>query len=211
MAINSYFYDSVAGDRPYSAADFAKAFEIGFVTGIFAKNETGALGFDIGGSNFTTIYAGKAMLIGHFVEVVGTEILTVPAGSYSGQIVVQVDADDARGASIYVKQDRTPLQTSTFYELPLYNATVVNGIITSVIDVRTQGGAIPTYHTHAMNNVSGLESELATKVEWRTYGDGGYLQCGDSVSGLTYRIYLTPVQPWDGDATDRHVWIQTDL
>lgn len=142
MAINSYFYDSINGDRPYSAADFAKAFEVILQNGIISKNDTGALGLDIGGTNYTTIYAGKAVIEGHFVEVTGTEILTVPSGSYSGQIVLRVDATNARAASLVVKTDQSPVQTDALYELPLYNCTVASGIITAIIDLRVQGGAV---------------------------------------------------------------------
>src|SRR3954451_3320140 len=115
MTINSYFYDSTELDqRLYSAADFAKAFDIGFETGcLIRETQGGTYGFDIGGTNFTTIYAGQAIIEGRFVEVpVGsTEILTVPAGSYEGQVVIRVDADDVRAASLVVKMDRLPIQS----------------------------------------------------------------------------------------------------
>src|SRR4249920_525914 len=107
MAITSYFYDSVAGDRPYSAADFSRAFDVILETGfLIRETQGGTFGFDIGGYNFTTIYEGKAIVQGHFVEVTGTEILTVPAGTYSGQVVIQVDIDTTRTASLIVKTDR---------------------------------------------------------------------------------------------------------
>ena len=122
MAINSYFYDSVNGDRPYSATDFARAFDIVFETGFLIRETLGGrFGFDIGGTNYTTIYEGKAIIEGHFIEVTGTEILTVPAGSYSGQIVLRLDTDNERNVSLVVKNDRTPIQTPTLYELPVYN------------------------------------------------------------------------------------------
>jgi hypothetical protein len=38
VAIRSYFYDSVDGDRPYSASDFARAFGIAFENGILKKD-----------------------------------------------------------------------------------------------------------------------------------------------------------------------------
>jgi hypothetical protein len=48
-------------------------------------------------------------------------------------------------------------------------------------------------------------------VTWATSASGGvYLTCGSN-NGLTYRIYLTSAQPWDGDPDDRHIWIQTDV
>jgi hypothetical protein len=46
-------------------------------------------------------------------------------------------------------------------------------------------------------------------LTWTAYADGGYITCGVG-NGKTFRIYLTSAQPWDGDANDRHVWIQTD-
>ena len=44
MAINSYFYDSVNSDRPYSAKDFATAFGIGFETGFLIREKLRAGG-----------------------------------------------------------------------------------------------------------------------------------------------------------------------
>ena len=35
------------------------------------------------------------------------EILTVPAGTYDGQVVIRVDSNAARAASLIVKTDRT--------------------------------------------------------------------------------------------------------
>ena len=139
MPINSYFYDSVNGDRPYSGADFARAFNIFLETGVILDEE-GAKGFNIGGTNYTTISEGKATIEGHFVEVTGTELLTVPSGSYSGMIVIRVDATDARTAALVVKTDRTAVTSTDLYEMPLYNCTVANGIITGVTDIRIQGG-----------------------------------------------------------------------
>jgi hypothetical protein len=198
MAINSYFYDSVNNDRPYSAQDFARAFGIGFETGfLIRETKGGRFGFDIGGTNYTTIYEGKAIIEGHFIEVTGTEILTVPSGTYSGQIVIRLDADNERSASIVVKTDRTPIQTPALYELPAYDVNVANGIITGAIDKRYQGGAVPNNHRHKQDEIEGLENMV-----YYFYRDGGaYLQVGD------YSIALTPSQP---PYSAKRVWIQTD-
>ena len=94
MTITSYFYDSVNGDRPYSAGDFAKAFGVIIEDGIIAKDDAGTLGLDLNPLN--TINAGKATVQGHFVEIDGTEILALPAGDYSGMVVLRVDITTAR-------------------------------------------------------------------------------------------------------------------
>ena len=196
MTINSYFYDSVGADRPYSAKDFSNAFDILTETG-FLIRETygGSFGFDIGGVNNTTIYAGQAVVQGHFVEVTGTEILTVPSGTYSGQVVIHVDTNDTREATLVVKQDRIPIQTDSLYELPIYDVAVTNGVITTVTDKRFQGGAVPNNHNHKVEEING---NLVTFF----YRDNGvYLQVGD------YSIALTPEQP---PYSDNRVWIQTD-
>lgn len=187
MAINSYFYDSAEGDiRSYSASDFAKAFNIILQNGIIAP--TGDLGLDIGGTNNKTIYAGKAVVEGHFIEVTGTETLSVPSGSYSGQVALRVDMTDARTATLVVKTDQTQIKTASLYELPLYNVTVANGIITAITaDVRVQGGA-----------VAKVPDNIAT---YFYRDDGVYLQIG------TYSIALTPSQP---PASVQRVWIQVD-
>ena len=198
MAINSYFYDSVNGDRPYSAKDFANAFSIAYETGFLIRETLGGrFGFDIGGTNYSTIYDGKAVIEGHFIEVTGTEILTVPSGTYSGQIVIRLDVDNARSASLVVKTDRTPIQTPTLYELPVYDANVANGVITGVIDKRYQGGAIPNNHRHTLDNIEGLQN----MVTYFYRDNGAYLQVGD------YSIALTPAQP---PYSAKRVWIQTD-
>jgi hypothetical protein len=198
MAINSYFYDSVNSDRPYSAKDFATAFGIGFETGfLIRETQGGRFGFDIGGTNYTTIYEGKAIIEGHFVEITGTEILTVPSGTYSGQIVLRLDADNARNISLVVKTDRAPIQTPSLYELPVYDANVTNGTITGVIDKRYQGGAVPNNHRHKQDEVEGLDN----MVYYFYRDNGAYLQVGD------YSIALTPSQP---PYSAKRVWIQTD-
>lgn len=187
MTINSYFYDSVNNDRPYSGADFAKAFGVILSDGVIAKDDTGALGLDIGGTNYNTIYAGKATVQGHFVEVTGTEILTPTAGSYTGMIVLRVDITGARLASIAIRTDQVPQQDSSIWELPLYNATVTNGVITAVTDKRVQGGAV---------------AKPAANVPTYYYANNGvYLQIG------TYSIALTPAQP---PTAAKRVWIQVD-
>jgi hypothetical protein len=198
MAINSYFFDSVNNDRAYSAVDFAKAFDIGYETGFLIRETLGGrFGFDIGGTNYTTIYEGRAIIEGHFIEVTGTEILTVPSGTYSGQIVLRLDTDNARTTSLIVKTDRTPSQTPSLYELPVYDANVTNGVITGVIDKRYQGGAVPNNHRHKKEEVEGLDN----MVYYFYRDNGAYLQVGD------WSIALTPSQP---PYSAKRVWIQTD-
>lgn len=236
MTINSYFYDSVANDRPYSAADFAKAFGIILKTGVMAKDSTGALGLDIGGTNYLTIYAGKAIVQGHFIEVTGTETLTVPAGTYLGQVVLRVDDADTRTASLVVKTDRTPIQGATLYELPLFNANVTDGIITAVGDMRIQGGAAT--HTHLISEVSGLQTSLDAKagtthshdiasviglqtalnskaddsnaVIWSADPNGVKATIGKyNGTGKPIVLFLTTNQP-SAVSTEHRVWIQID-
>jgi hypothetical protein len=198
MALNSYFYDSVNSDRPYSAKDFATAFGMGFETGfLIRETKGGRFGFDIGGANYTTIYEGRAIIEGHFVEITGTEILTVPSGTYSGQIVLRLDADNTRDVTLVVKTDRSPIQTPALFELPVYDANVTNGVITGVIDKRYQGGAVPNNHNHKKEEVEGLDN----MVYYFYRDNGAYLQVGD------YSIALTPAQP---PASAKRVWIQID-
>ena len=189
MTINSYFYDSVNNDRPYSAGDFAKAFGIILSDGVIAKDDTGALGFDIGGTNYTTIYSGKATIQGHFAEVATgtTETLTVTGGSYAGSIVLRIDMTGTRAASLVVRTDQTPQQDNAAWELLLYYCTVSNGVITGITDKRVQGGAV---------------AKPAANVPTYFYRDNGvYLQIG------TYSIALTPAQP---PTSAKRVWIQVD-
>ena len=209
MAISSYFYD----DTPYSAQDFAKAFDIGFENGVLIRESVGGtLGFDIGGTNFTTVYEGKAIIEGHFIEVNGTETLTVPATptSFSGQIVLQMDRDTAKTTKLVVKTDRTPIQSATFYELPLYNCTVASGIITTVEDIRYQGGAVPNNHLHGISDVTGLQSGLDARASWTSDPNGVSLYVGKYAgTGKPIRIFFTSAQP-SASSTEHRVWIQID-
>ena len=211
MAITAFFFDSVNNDRPYSAKDFTKAFDIAFETGVLIRETVGGtLGFDCGGTNFTTIYEGKAVIEGHFIEVEGTETLVVPAGTYSGQIVLQLDIEDTRLPKIVVKKDRTPIQTTAFYELPLYNATVSNGVITNVGDLRYQGGAVPNNHVHKTSDVTGLVGALDSTVTWRSDGNGVRADMGKFAgTGKPVVLFLSTVRP-AASSSEIRVWIQID-
>jgi hypothetical protein len=211
VTIRSYFYDSVNGDRPYSAIDFANAFGIGFETGVLTRELNGGnLGFDIGGTNYTTIYEGKAIVEGRFVEVIGTETLTVPSGSYEGQVVIRIDSTDLRIAELIVKTDQTPTQSAQFYELPLYNATVTSGIITSVEDIRTQGGAVPNEHSHAVSDVSGLQTHIDKALTWVADPNGVKCNMGKFAgTGKPVVLFLTSGQP-SASSSEHRVWIQID-
>lgn len=211
MAIYSYFYDSVEGDRPYSAGDFARAFGILAENGVLIREaEGGTLGFDIGGTNFTTIYEGRAIIEGHFVEVDGTETLTVPAGSYSGQVVIQVDSDSARAASLIVKTDRNPIQSASLYELPLYNVTVTNNIITVADDIRYQGGAVPNNHNQPISTITGLQSHIDKAITWIADPNGIKASMGKYAgTGKPVTLFLTSSRP-SASSSEHRVWIQID-
>ena len=219
LTVNSYFYDSVSGDRPYSAADFARAFDMAFETGfLIRETQGGTYGFDIGGTNYTTIYAGRAIIEGHFVEVpIGsTEILTVPEGTYAGQIVIRVDADAARTASIVVKTDRNPVQTTALYELPIFDCNVTNNIITAVTDLRFQGGAVPNNHNQGIETITGLQGVLDSKADdsntviWEADPNGVSMIIGKFAgTGKPIRLFLTTAQP-AASTVEHRVWIQID-
>jgi hypothetical protein len=198
MTINSYFYDSVSNDRPYSAADFARAFGIILDDGVIPDTANGTLGFTLGGTNFTTVAAGKATVQGHFVEIPegSTEIITVPTGSYSGMMVIRIDITGARLASIAIRTDQTPQQDAAIWELPLYNLVVSNGVISSYTDVRTQGGAI---------------AKMAPDtVSWDADINGCVINCGlMSGNGKPIRLFLTSAQP-AASSTEIRAWIQID-
>jgi hypothetical protein len=195
VPIVSYFYDSVNGDRPYSAADFAKAFGMILTNGIIA-NANGSLGFNIGGTGNRTIFEGRATVQGHFVEVTGSEAISVPSGSYSGQIVLRVDVNNERKASLIVKTDQSPVQSAALFELPLYNVTVSNGAITAVTDLRVQGGAIA--------------KTAANVVTWESQTTGIRMRTGlFAGNGKPIMLYLSSSQP-AASATEHRVWIQID-
>jgi hypothetical protein len=211
VAISSFFYDSINGDRPYSATDFAEAFDIAFETGVLIReNVGGKLGFDIGGINFTTVYEGKAIIEGHFVQVTATETITPPFGTYSGQVVIQLDNDDERTAKLVVKNNQTPIQSASFYELPLYNCTVVDGVITAVTDIRNQGGAVPNNHFHSFADVTGLQAQIDKSMTWVADPNGVKCTMGKyNGTGKPVVLFLTTSQP-SASASEHRVWIQID-
>lgn len=196
MAINSYFYDSVNNDRPYSGADFAKAFGIICEDGVIISDPDGSMGFDMTGTGNTTITAGKAVVAGHFVENDANYIVTVPGGSYSGMVVIRVDIKDTRMASIVIRTDQIPQQDDAIYELPLHNVTVSNGAITAHSDVRAQGGAIASLPSNA--------------VTWQADPNGvsAYLGLMNG-NGKPIRLFLTSAQP-AASSTEIRAWIQID-
>ncbi len=164
---------------------------------MIAKDDSGALGLDMGGTGNTTIYAGKATVQGHFIEVDGTEILTVPAGSYSGMVVLRVDITTARTATLAIRTDQTPQQDSSIWELPLYNITVSNGAISAITsDLRVQGGAIAKMQPNM--------------VTWSADPNGVYLHCGNyNGTGKEIQLFLTAAQP-AASSTNPRAWIQID-
>jgi len=125
-----------------------------------------------------------------------TEIITVPIGSYSGMIVIRVDASDARNAAIVIKTDQNPIKTEALYELPLYNVTVANNVITSTSDLRVQGGAVAKIPTSV--------------VSWGADTNGVYVNLGKyNGTGKPIKLYLTSVQPAASTAEIR-AWIQIE-
>lgn len=195
MTINSYFYDSVNGDRKYTAADFAKAFGLILSDGVIADYNTGVLGMSVSGTNYTTVNTGKAVVQGHFVEISASETLTVPTGTYSGMIVLRVDMVTTRKATVAVRTDQNPQKDTSIWELPLYNVSVTNGVIGSVTDLRVQGGAVA--------------KTAANVVTWTNDPNGIYLNIG-SHNNNTYKLFLTSAQPAVGGTTERRAWIQMD-
>lgn len=142
MAINAYFFDSIAGDRTYSAGDFADAFNTFLQTGV-VPDETGYYGLTVTGAQYDILNPGKAVIEGHFVDVPTSESITdIPVGTYDGMIVLRLDTTGDRNCTVRVRNDRIPQQDPSVWELPLYNVVVTNGVITSATDIRTGGGAL---------------------------------------------------------------------
>jgi hypothetical protein len=147
---------------------------------------------------------------GHFVEVTGTETLVVPAGSYAGQVVIQMDFDDTRDAKIVVKMDRVPIQSTSFYELPLYNVTVESNIITAVTDIRYQGGAVPNNHNQEIATITGLQAHIDKAMTWVADTNGVKCTMGKyNGTGKPVVLFLTTAQP-PASASEHRVWIQID-
>lgn len=187
LAIVSYFFDSTSEDpRVYSAADFAKAFGIILTDGVIA-NDDGTLGFVLGGTNYTTVYAGRAVVQGHFIELTGTEVLTVTGGTYEGMIVLRVDIAGARNTTLAIRTDRTPQKDNAIWEYPLYNISVTNGVISTLpVNVRAQGGAVA--------------KTAANVPTWYPDPNGVVLKISN------HEVFFTTAEP---AKAAKRIWIQT--
>jgi outer membrane protein assembly factor BamA len=85
--------------------------------------------------------------------------------------------------------------------------TMTGPLIGTIINADTlQQGGINLDNKY---QTKGSYQSTGQYVTWNADPNGVYITCGVS-NGKTYRIYLTSAQPWDGDASDRHVWVQTD-
>jgi hypothetical protein len=142
MAINAYFFNSVAGDRTYSARDFARAFDVILQNGVIPEDD-GTLGLSVTGTQFNVLNKGKAIIQGHFVDVPVAETITnIPNWDFFGMIVLRLDMTNNRNCTVVVLSHRNPQQDENIWELPLYNVSVAGGVITSAQDLRVGGGAI---------------------------------------------------------------------
>jgi 5,10-methylene-tetrahydrofolate dehydrogenase/methenyl tetrahydrofolate cyclohydrolase len=136
--------------------------------------------------------------------------LVVPTGSYSGQVVLHVDADNERTAKLIVKTNRTPVQSATIFELPLYNVNVSNGLITDAIDIRTSGGTMPNNHLHPISDITGLQTQLNSTLTWVGQSNGVKCIMGRyNTTGKPVALFLTTTQP-SASSTEHRVWIQID-
>ena len=195
MAINSYFYDSVNGDRPYSGADFAKAFGVITEDGVIAADADDSLGFDLTAST-RTLTPGKAVVQGHFIDSTTSVVLPALTGSYAGMIVLRVNITDTRIATLEVRTDQIPQKDNAIWELPLYNITVSNGAITASTDLRVQGGAIA--------------KPAANVLTWQADPNGVFCNMGFmNGTGKPIKLFLTSAQP-AASSTEIRAWIQID-
>jgi hypothetical protein len=121
-----------------------------------------------------------------------------------------MDMDDTRIAKLVVKTDRTPIQSASFYELPLYDCVVANNIITSVTDKRNQGGAVPNNHLHPISDVTGLQAQIDKSMTWVADPNGVKCTMGKyNGTGKPVVLFLTTSQP-SASASEHRVWIQID-
>ena len=173
--VNAFFFDSINGDRSYSADDFATAFGVFLQNGVI-PDEDGYYGLSISGTNYSVLNPGKAVIEGHFIDVPVSEPITnIPAGNYNGMVVLRLDVTGERNCTVVVRNDRVPQQNANIWELPLYNVVVAGGIITSIEDIRQGGGAL-AQTTSKLKGVSNLPIILKSynQKSWsiQRMGDG---------------------------------------
>mgnify|MGYP003577630651 CR=1 FL=1 len=85
-----------------------------------------------------------------------------------------------------------------------FTGPVTGTVINATTNLQEAGVNLSTKY-----QAKGNYAPTGNYVTWTADPNGVYITCGTS-NGKTYRIYLTSAQPWDGNASDRHVWVQTD-
>lgn len=134
MAITSYFYNSVNGDRKYSADDLSKAFDITIESGVLLSAELLANPLDSFEVYYNTAIhskGGKAIIKGHTVIMDSVENLTVAPTSTTirKDLVVLEMSLLTRDVLLNVIQGDatnfpTLTKTDSLYQLPLAQLTV---------------------------------------------------------------------------------------
>lgn len=122
MSVTSGFFNSIEGDRVYNADDFSRFYDGLTSDGVF-RYFKGELGVGTGGGMSVKVAAGKAIVLGKYVENTQSLDLEITGGNNQPRydaVVAGVDLD-ARTGDIYIKSG-TPA-ASPAYPVMENNAT----------------------------------------------------------------------------------------
>lgn len=174
MTIRSQFFDSIAGDRIYTANDFSAHLGGIYSDGIIPENDSDALKVlqSVSPGKSVRVSIGKCFIQGRFVEIFNAaETLTVPDNNTGlnrlDSVKVRINFVTRTGELFYdtgnnVSQP-SPVRTDQVWELILARVTVANGFTqvlqANILDQRNDiffcGKSKPTTLRQNFQNVPG--------------------------------------------------------
>lgn len=213
MAEEYSFFNSVSGDREYTAEQFTTYFKQFLTSGLYHKNNVPSLKVTIASGLQTNLEAGSAYLEGYMYKNTDNLLLTHAAA----------DATNPRIDRVVIRLDRTVgsrfvkafVKAGTPASSPLPPALTRNNDIyeISLSQVRVNAGAttIASVKDERLDvAVAGLVSSLITvptdefEAEWRAWFDTIKTQ-NPAYGGMT--IYIQTTEP--SNPKDKDIWIDT--
>ena len=175
MAITSFPYISLSGDRKITASQEAAGFDLIIDSGV-VPGENGFAAAKVSGTLNVTIAAGRAVVAGHRVTSDATETVSVDAGGAQPRIdIIALESNantDVRACRFAVVKGTpgaapevpTLTESAALWQIPLATVAVPAGASTldsaTITDSRvyTQGR-----HEHAATTITGLQAALNGK------------------------------------------------
>ena len=213
MAEEFSFFNSVNGDREYTAEQFTTYFKQFLTSGLYHKNNVPSLRVSVSSGLQTKLESGSAFLEGYMYQNTEYLLLTHDVANATNpridRIAIRLDrtvgnryvrAFVLKGTAATNPVPPVLTRNTEIYEISLAQVRINAGATTiaSVIDERLD------------SNVAGLVSSLITvptdefEAEWRAWFDTIKTQ-NPAYGGMTIYVQATePINP-----NDKDVWIDT--